>query len=63
MTASTILLEVKNLHGVSTRLDSLADQYPVVTEGLLAISASVRNNATLLEVLVATKMSSGSAMD
>ncbi|MBZ5547861.1 MAG: hypothetical protein LAO22_07810 [Acidobacteriia bacterium] len=63
MTASTILLEVKNLHGVSTRLDSLADQYPVVTEGLLAISASVRNNATLLEVLVATKMSSGSGLD
>jgi len=56
MTATTILLEVKNLHGVSARLDALADQHPVVSEGLLAISASVRNSAALLEVLVTTKM-------
>lgn len=56
MTATTLLLEVKNLHGVSNRLNTLADQYPLVSEGLLAISASVRNNATLLEVLVTTKM-------
>ncbi|MBZ5658570.1 MAG: hypothetical protein LAO56_25230 [Acidobacteriia bacterium] len=56
MTVSSILIEVKNLHGVSTRLNSLADHYPVVSDGLLAISASVRDNATLLEVLVATKL-------
>ena len=56
MPATTILLEVKNLNSVSDRLDSLADEHPVVTEGLLAISASVRNSATLLEVLVTTKM-------
>ncbi len=56
MSATTILHEVKNLHRVSTRLSSLADEYPVVSDGLLAISASVRNSATLLEVLIATKM-------
>ena len=56
MTASTILLEVHNLNRVSTRLDALADQYPVVSAGLLAISANVRDSATLLQVLVATKM-------
>jgi len=56
MTATTILLEVKNLYNVSARLDSLADTYPVVSEGLLAISAGVRNSATLLQVLVTTKM-------
>ena len=60
MTAATILLEVKNLHGVSTRLEALADQHPAVSEGLLAISAHVRNSATLLEVLVATKIGPGS---
>jgi hypothetical protein len=56
MTAATILIEVHNLNGVSTRLDALADQNPVVSEGLLAVAASVRDSATLLEVLVAMKM-------
>ncbi len=56
MPAHTILHEVKNLHAVSNRLDSLADEHPGISEGLLAISASVRDNATLLEVLVTTKM-------
>jgi hypothetical protein len=41
---------------VSDRLDSLAEQDPVVSEALITISGSVRNTATLLEVLVATKM-------
>jgi hypothetical protein len=56
MSSTTILLEVKNLHRVSNRLTSLADEYPVVSDGLLVISASIRNSATLLEVLIATKM-------
>jgi hypothetical protein len=41
---------------VSDRLDTLADQHPLVSEGLITISGSVRNTATLLEVLVATKL-------
>ena len=56
MSATTILLEVQKLHGVSDRLHSLAGQHPVVSEGLLAISSHVRKSATLLEVLVTTKM-------
>jgi hypothetical protein len=32
------------------------EQHPLVSEALLTISGSVRNTATLLEVLVATKM-------
>jgi hypothetical protein len=56
MSATTILLEVQKLHGVSDRLRSLAGQHPVVSEGLLAISSHVRNSATSLEVLVTTKM-------
>jgi hypothetical protein len=41
---------------VSDRLDLLAGQHPLVSEALSTISGSVRNTATLLEVLVATKM-------
>jgi hypothetical protein len=51
-----ILHEVQQLYNVSDRLDSLAEQHPLVSEALITISGSVRNTATLLEVLVATKM-------
>ena len=56
MHPSAILHEVRQLHNVSDRLDSMAEQHPVVSEALLTISGSVRNTATLLEVLVATKI-------
>jgi hypothetical protein len=62
MTTTTILLEVQNLHGVSTRLDSLADQYPVVSEGLLAIAGNIRDSAVLLELLVEIKISQPSQL-
>ena len=51
-----ILHEVQQLYNVSDRLDSLAEEHPLVSEALITISGSVRNTATLLEVLVATKM-------
>jgi hypothetical protein len=63
MPSAAILHEVQRLYGVSDRLDSLAEQHPVVSEALLAISGSVRNTATLLEVLVATKMALLSRLD
>jgi hypothetical protein len=56
MHPNAILLEVQQLYNVSDRLDSLAEQHPLVSEALITISGSVRNTATLLEVLVATKM-------
>jgi len=56
MPPTAILHEAQQLHNVSDRLDLLADQHPVVSDALAAISGSVRNTATLLEVLVATKM-------
>ena len=56
MPSTAILHEVQRLYGVSDRLDALADQHPIVSEALLSISVSVRNTATLLEVLVAMKM-------
>ena len=57
MPSTAILYEIQKLYDVSDRLDSLAEQHPLVCEALIAISGSVRNTATLLEVLVATKMS------
>jgi hypothetical protein len=57
MPANTLLLEVQKLKDVSDRLDYFAEQHPVVSEKLLAISTHVRNSAVLLEVLVTTRMS------
>jgi hypothetical protein len=54
--SSAILHEAQQLHNVSDRLDSLSGVHPFVSEALVTISGSVRNTATLLEVLVATKM-------
>jgi hypothetical protein len=56
MHSNGILHEVQELYNVSDRLDTLAERHPVVSEALISISGSVRNTATLLEVLVATKM-------
>jgi hypothetical protein len=63
MGPSSILQEVEQLYNVSDRLDSLAAQHPLVSEALITISGSVRNTATLLEVLVATKMAKLSGLD
>ena len=64
MPSIAILNEVQRLFGVSDRLDSLAEQqHPFVAEALLAISDSVRNTATLLAVLVATKITPISGRD
>ncbi len=53
---NAILHEVRQLYNVSDRLDSLAGHHPFVSETLISISGSVRNTATLSEVLVATKI-------
>lgn len=52
----TILDEVEHLNGVSVRLEGLADQHPRATQELLTIAENVRSVATLLAVLVATKL-------
>jgi len=55
MPSIAILREAQQLHDVSDRLDALAGQHSPFSEALIGISGSVRNTATLLEVLVATK--------
>jgi hypothetical protein len=55
MPFEAILNEVDQLHNVSTRLEGLAEQHPPVSEALMMIAGNVRNTATILAVLVATK--------
>jgi hypothetical protein len=55
MVFEAILDEVDQLHNVSTRLEGLAEQHPPVSGALITIAGNVRNTATFLEVLVATK--------
>ena len=56
MAFEAILHEVDQLHNVSSRLEGLAEQHTPITEALLTIAGSVRSTATLLVVLVATKL-------
>jgi hypothetical protein len=56
MPANEILQEAKKLHKVSDSLDVLAEQHAPVAEALSILSGSVRNSATLLEVVVALKL-------
>ena len=56
MYTNSILDEVQKLYSVSDRLDVLAEEHPLVSDALVTISGSVRNTATLLEVLVEIKM-------
>jgi hypothetical protein len=63
MPSIAILHEAQQLHNVSDRLDMPAGQHSLFSEALIGISGSVRNMATLLEVLVATKMAPPSGFD
>jgi hypothetical protein len=63
MPTTAILHEAQQLHNVNDRLDSFARLHPLLSEALITISGSVRNTATLLEVLVVTKMGSLSNLD
>ena len=57
MSAEALHCEIKRLIEVCEQLDVLANAHPFVGEALLGIAGSLRNSATLLELLVATKFS------
>ena len=63
MPSNAILQEATQLYNVSDRLDLLAEEHPLISEALITISGSVRNTATLLEVLVATRIAPLSGLD
>jgi hypothetical protein len=56
MAFEAILDEVTQLHSVSTRLELLAELHLPVSDALLRIAGNVRSTATILAVLVATKL-------
>ena len=58
MAFEAILDEVDQLHSVSMRLEGLAELHPPVSDALLRIAGNVRSTATILAVLVATKLHS-----
>jgi hypothetical protein len=56
MPAKEILQEARNLRKVSDNLDTLSSQDAPISKELLILSGSVRNSATLLEVLVTLRL-------
>jgi hypothetical protein len=56
MPAQEILQEAKKLHKISESLNSMAHQHAPITEALSILSGSVRNSATLIEVVVALRL-------
>ena len=56
MPSKALLHEAQQLKDVSGRLELLADEHPTVTDAILRISGTIRSTATILEVLVATKL-------
>ncbi len=55
MIFEAILNEVDQLHSVSKRLEGLAEKHEPVSKALITIAENIRNTATILAVLVATK--------
>jgi hypothetical protein len=62
MAFEAILNEVEQLHSVSARLEGLAEEHPPVLTELLSIAGNVRSVATVLAVLVATKLKGGDGL-
>ena len=56
MPYNTILKEVERLKEMSGRLELLANEHSSVTEALMSISGSILGIATVLEVLVISKL-------
>jgi hypothetical protein len=57
MPANAILQEAGKLRKVGDSLEALAGEHAPISKALTILSGNVRNSATLLEVLVALKLS------
>lgn len=56
MPVKAIQYEIDQLKGISTRLDSLADEHPLMQTAIMSISGNILRNAVLLEVLLTTRI-------
>ena len=61
MPAKALLREAQDLKAISQRLELLASDHTGVGHALITISGTILHTATLIEVLVATKL--GSVVD
>jgi hypothetical protein len=59
MAFETIMAEVEQLNLSGDRIEGLAEHHPPVSEALLSIAGNVRATATVLAVLVETKLRGG----
>jgi hypothetical protein len=59
MAYEAILDEVDQLNLAGDRIEGLADNHPPVSEPLISIAGNVRSTATVLALLVETKLRSG----
>ena len=59
MPYEAIIDEVDRLHQVGERLEGLAEYHPLVSQELLTIAGNVRSIATVVGVLLATKLHGG----
>jgi hypothetical protein len=59
MAFEAILDEVDQLNSASDRIERLAEHHLPVSEALISIAGNVRATATVLAVLIATKLQGG----
>jgi hypothetical protein len=59
MRDKAIKAEIVELQNISKRLIHIAEEHPTITETLLTIAANVSNAATILVVLVESKLDRG----
>ena len=59
MAFEAILAEVDELNSAGDRIEGLAEHHPIVSEALVTIAGNVRSTATVLAVLVETRLRGG----
>ena len=59
MAFKAILDEVEQLNLAGDRIEGLAERHPPVSEALISIAGNVRSTATVLALLVETKLRGG----
>lgn len=59
MAFEAIMEEVNQLNLAGDRIEGLAEHHPVVSEALVTIAGNVHSTATVLAVLVETKLRRG----
>ena len=59
MAFEAIMAEVDELHLVGARIEALSEHHVTVSEALISIAGNVRATATVLAVLVETKLRGG----